>query len=626
MARRAQGAGGEDRIPQDVTDIASTSQLARYALAGQLDRVLRNRPDLSQAKIADAARLGRDSRSAAAALSHSLRDGPNVEQLMKLEEIFSSLGGTAGLSSLYLRLAGDRPGKIAMAQVPMNWMGTEGHHASSELEVLAEASALLSALAAAARVDRGSIVAVGDRYGHEKMKRLVRRLIIISASPPTLRNYDAQIILGSLASYAFDQMREWLDTAVRYFPLAFQAWRSITKLVRLSGNGAAADELQEWLQQLIGDSAQLRMDSLYPGRGLDLELALSVPWGWSPPGNDWVGDALRARALDGAATIRERGTAVMGLWERALAQGTVAEAEPELRRLISEFRDPQTRPDAAAGMRWVAATLEAAMDQGVAVCNEWPDTGEPWQAHVMRAADELDRFVIPRHLRRGTKNLFLHMILQNSGPYRRNAIETIVTSDMTNPVARALGSLLNNETSQAWLRLRAEFALGCLQRANRYVEQDLTKACLTAYRNLPLDQVAEGDLPRSSVTEVHASLFAIADCFGVPGVEDRARSARERLQPVLDGLADVDNVHAQGLRRAARAAAYLLIVTAQPREGDKPDMSETLLARLQGHPDEVTARLSRWGLSFRFAEDGTIRSLLDAADSPETFDNPYLHG
>lgn len=624
MAPRNQGAGNDDRIAHEVTDIASTSQLTRYALAGQLHRVLKSRPDLSQAKIASAAGLGKDARSAAPALSHALRDGPNVDQLMKLEEIINSLGGTTDLSSLYLRLAGDRPAAIATTRVPVNWMGTDGHHASSELEVLAEASALLSAFTAAARVDIRSIGPVGERFGHENMKLLVRRLILISASPPTPKSYDAQIILGSLASYAFDQMREWLDIAVRYFPLAFQAWRSITKLVRLTRKGAAADELQEWLQQLIGDSSRLRMTSLHPGRGLDLELALSVPKQWSPPGNDWVGEALRARACDANATIRERGTAVMGLWERALEQGTFAEIEPELRRLVIEFRDEKTRPDASAGMRWVAATLEAVMDSRVPVCNEWPETGERWQANVMRAADRLERYVIARHLRQGTRSLFLHMLLQNSGPYRRNAIETVVTSGMTNPIARALGDLLTSETSESWLRLRAEYALGCLQRANRYVEEDLTKACLTAYRRLPFDQVAEGELPRSIVTEVHAALFAIADCFGVPGVEDRATSARERLRPVLTELSDASNAHAMGLRRAARAATYFLIVTAQPRAGDEPDLAQILLAKLQDHPDEVTARLARWALSFRFAPDGKIRSLLDAADYQETFDDPFI--
>ena len=70
---------------------------------------------------------------------------------------------------------------------------------------------------------------------------------------------------------------------------------------------------EAWVRQLIGDSEELRKSSLYAGSSLDLELAITVPAAWSPPGDDWVGEALLTRARNGEATIRERGTAVMGL-------------------------------------------------------------------------------------------------------------------------------------------------------------------------------------------------------------------------------------------------------------------------------------------------------------------------
>jgi len=630
MARRARAAAGEDRIPQDVTDISATGQLLRYALAGQLERLRQHRPDLSQATLAHAARLGSTPRNAASALSHALRDGPSAEQLLRLDEIIgaldSELHGTGGLSSLNLRLFPEGRGRILPAHVPPAWSGRilKDHHSSSELEVLAQASALLSAFTAAARVDARSVEGVRERYSQE-LRLLVRRLILISASPPTSRNYDAQIMLGSLASYASEPMREWLDAAVRYSPLAFRVWRAITKLVKLGGNGEHAEELTDWVQQLISDSAELRARSLYPGRSLDLELALVVPAAWSPPGNDWVGDALRARAWDKNATIRERGTAAMGLWQRALEQDrSLKETAEELRSLIAEFQNPDSRPDAAAGLAWVAATLEHVIDKQVAVCNEWPDVDQPWLVHVHQAADELGRLTIPEHLRVGTKNLFLHMILQNAGVYRRQAIETVVTSGMTGPVARALGQLLRNEHDEPWLRIRAEFALGFLQRPSRWIEEDLTRACLEAHENLGLDRLADDQPPpRSRITEVHASLFAVGDCFGVAGAEDRARSARETLGPILTELAEEEGKRPWILRRAARAAAYLLTVTAQPREGGKADLSEVLLRKMCDHPDKVTARLSRWAMSFRFAPDGSVRPLLDAADYEVIDDRPY---
>jgi hypothetical protein len=630
MSRRASATTGDERISQDIPDISDADQLLRYALAGQLERLRQHRPDLSQAKLAVAARLGNTTRTAAPVLSHALRHGPNAEQLLKLDEIIGALDSdvadTGGLSSLRLRLSAEGSSKIMTAHVPPSWTARilKDHHPCSELDVLAQAAALLSAFMGADRVDSRSVESVRERYSQE-LELLVRRLILISVSPPTSRNYDAQIMLGGLASYAFEPMKDWLDTAVRYSPLAFRVWRAITKLVKLRGNGEHAGELTQWVQQLIGDSSELRARSLYPGRSLDLELALVVPAAWSPPHNDWVGDALRARAWDKNATIRERGTAAMGLWQRAMAQerGLTAMAQ-ELRTLIAEFRNPESRPDAAAGLRWVAATLEQVIDKQEAVCNEWPDVDEPWFRHVHQVADELGRFLIPDHLRAGTRSLFLHMLLQNSGVHRRQAIETIVTSGLTNPVARALGSLLRAEHDEAWLRIRAEFALGFLQRANRWVEDDLTRACVDAYQNLGLAKLPDDQsLPRSRVTEVHTSLFAVGDCFGVAGAEDRARSAREGLLEVLTDLANAEGRRAWDLRRAARAAAYLLTVTAQPREGGKADVSEELLEKMSGHPDKVTARLSRWALSFRFAPDGTVRHLLDAAEHEVVEDGPF---
>jgi hypothetical protein len=397
--------------------------------------------------------------------------------------------------------------------------------------------------------------------------------------------------------------------------MGFRVWRAIAKLVKLNTESRHSEPLKAWVQDLIGDSEELRKLSLYAGRGLDLDLAITVPAAWSPPGDDWVRQALLERARNPEATIRERGTAAMGLWQRAIAdkRPDMAETEKELRSLIAEFRDPQSRPDARAGLRWVAATLEQAIDQRAEVCNQWPDVGEPWLQNVHNAANELDRSSLPAHLRPGAKNLFRHMILQNAGVHRRQAIETVVTSGWTEPIARALGSLLRSEPDEAWLRIRAQFALSFLQRRDRWVEDQLVRACQQAYRRLRLNETPDDTAPpRSHITEMHASLFAIGDCFGVEGAEERAKSARHALRGILTDLANIDGDRARILRRATRAAAYLLTFTAQPRTGQDKDLSEVLLERLAGHPDEATAQLSQWALDFRFAPDGTIRPLLDA--------------
>ncbi len=345
----------------------------------------------------------------------------------------------------------------------------------------------------------------------------------------------------------------------------------------------------------------------------------------------WQGLGRRCSARPGT---RQRGhhprtrDSGHGIWQRALGQGKAArdEAEKDLRKLVTEFKDPESRPDAAAGLRWLAATLEHVIDRREAVCNDWPDVDEPWFRHVQDAADELDNTKIPSHLLEGTKSLFRHIILQNAGIYRRQALETVVTGGWNTPVARALGSLLETEKDEAWLRVRAEFALGYLQRPDLGTETDLTEACRHAYKNLKLDEIPDDRRPpRANVTEMHASPFAIGDCFGVAGAEERARRARGRLRPILEDLANMtEGPRALILRRPARAAAYLLTVTAQPREiaGEK-DLSQELLEKLGHHPDPVTAKLSNWALSFRFAPDGTIRPFLAAAEHGKHDDDPY---
>ena len=135
----------------------------------------------------------------------------------------------------------------------------------------------------------------------------------------------------------------------------------------------------------------------------------------------------------------------------------------------------------------------------------------------------------PDHLRDGTKSLYLHMILQNAGVYRRQAIETVITGGWRGPVAGALGVLLDKEENEAWLRIRTKFALGFLQRRDRTVEEHLVRSCLRAYKVLQADgRAADGKPPpRAHITELHSSLFAIGDCFGGTDAEESAKRVRE---------------------------------------------------------------------------------------------------
>ncbi len=603
---------------RDVADIGSADQLLSFAVAGQLERLRKRRGDLSQGKIALAGRLGTNSRTAGAALSHALSDGPTSEQLRRLDEIIGALSlslkieGVCGLSSLESRLVGGRT-RAVMAQVPPGW--TERllrNDGPTEFEVLAQASALQASFMTAERMEPRSVSALRDRYEQE-MEPLIRRLIYMSVSPPAAGNYDAQIMVGNLANFAFELMKDRLETAVRYSPLAFRVWRAISRMVQIRGDSDDRRDLMVWVRQLVRDSGSMRDHSLYPGACLDLELALAVPAAWSPPDGDWVGEALRVRARNPEATIRERGAAALGLWQRALEQDRDVDATArELRELIGELRGPDARPDAAAALGWLAATLDQVISRGEPVCNEWPDLDEPWLKRVHEAAGELDNFGVADHLRDGLKRLFLHMVLQPAAVYRRHATDTVVTSGLAAPASRALGLLIRNEREQTWVRIRAQAALGALQKPNQWVEADLARSALDSYQSI--DSKPPGEwVPRADITEPHTCLFVIGDCFGAPEAGERAGNVRERIRPVLVDLAEAKGDRANLLRRPTRAAAYLLTVTAQPRKDGAVDLSEELLTKLAHHEDEVTARLSRWALSFRFASDGGIRPIIDAA-------------
>ncbi len=610
---------------QDVTDISSVDQLLRYATAAQLAPI--EEQGYTQEKIAVGAGLATQRRSAGPMLSKALNGSEplTTSQLHGLDQIIGALtlnrGGEGSLSSLALRLGAGQHGgargrrrgegreSTLEARIPPSWTETIlTDPPAGEIGVLAQASALVSEFMAADKMDEPAAAAAIRNHYSKEIDLLARQLILISYAPPTSRNYDAQILLGMLASHAFEQIRDLLHDTLRD-PMGFRVWPAITKLVMLSGNRGRTDALRVWVEGLIGDSEILGEKSLYAGNSYDLELALAIPAAWSPPGNDWVGDALRARAWNNEATIRERGTAAMGLWQRAISQNRpdLENIGGDLRKLIAEFREnPIGLPTTATGFRWLAATLEHVIDNRIAVCNDWPDVDEPWFKRVQAAASRLDRLGIPEHLRTGTKNLFRHMILQNAGGYRRWAIETVVTSGMSSPVIQALSSLLSAETDEAWLRIRAQAALGFMQRYDAASRADLTDFCLQASQSLSNDRVPT----RSQIVEMHASLFAVADCFGGEGAEERARRARDSLRPVLIEVADAKGDRARVLRRVARAAAYLLTVTAQP---GRRDFSRELLQRLAGYPDPVTSDFSNWVLSFRFTVDGKIRPLISAA-------------
>ena len=590
-------------------DISSADELIRYAVRAQLDLVGET---ASHNKIAQA--IGMDGGNLARALtSGTFADA----KLQKLDELIVALAPAGavhigGLSSLAICLRGLRDRESLVDRVPASWtQEILRGPANDEVGVLTQASALLSAFLAAQQFDKvnhtsRTVQAVHERY-FEEIVHVVDQLIILAYAPPTPRSVEALIMLGTLGGYEFEIVKDKLEYALKR-PLGFRIWRVITALVMLSRRSSHTPRLRQWVKRQLSQAEELREKSLYPGRSLDLELAINIPQEWSPIDDDWAGAALLARASNPQASIRERGTAAMGLWQRAVtnpnqdADRVAANLEP----LIAQFETAAMRPDAHQGMRWVAATLRHVISNNERVCNTWPEVDEPWIQSVNDAVGQLeDR--IPPGILLPTQTLLRHSLLQNAGVCSRQAIEALVAGGWTGPVARAIERFLELERTESWLRIRALFALGFLQHRDRSVQDSLAEACQHAHLNLKSDHT------RAQVNEMHGALFAIGDCFGAAGVpEQDVRQMRKSIQDVLHDVIDGQLTTQQSMFPVSRASAYVLTFMILPRGSHDEDLAEGLLKKLRNHPDEATRELSRWGLDNRIDETGAVRPLVHA--------------
>jgi hypothetical protein len=587
----------------DVDDISSSKQLISYAARAQLALV---RHQASQNTVAWAIGMGRTRAIAGSNLAHALTTGTlSDESLQKLDEVVTALaprnvGHIGSLSSLAVLLRGLSDRESLAGRVPPIWTPEIWQRsADTESEVLIQASALICRFLAAEAVDKAdrtsrAVNAVHERY-YDEILRVVQQLILIGEAPPTPQNVEALIMLGTLGSYAFDIVRRSLEQALA-LPLGFRVWRAIAKLVALiKPTSPYRRELVIWVEQLLAQAEDLREKSIYPARCLDLELAMAIPASWSPSGADWVGRALLTRSNNTHATVQERGTAALGLWQRAVEQGRDQERVIEdLGPLIAEFEDKNKQRDA---MGWVAANLKQVIANKVPVCNDWPEgIDEPWLQHIDDTV-RLELQGIPEKILPATVTLFRHALLQNASVYRRQAIETLLAGGWAEPVTSALRRYLRLERSESWVRVRAEFALGFLQHPDPEVAQCLSTACADAYGNLTRDSTPV------HIMEMHTTLFAIGDCFGAVNVDQReVRNVRDSIQDTLYGLVDSKLTYNEVLYPVARAASYVLAFTAQSRGSQKKDIGEELLDKLREHPDDTTRSLSKWALKYRINE------------------------
>lgn len=603
-----------ERIVHVIDDITRGDDLIRYAVHAQIHHVEANLTDVAKAIGLDEAELN-DYLAG--------RRQFTVPMLRDLDDVFVALGGrnsrTGGLAQFGVRMREltDRAG--VAAKIPPSWTREIlDARADDELHVLIQATTLLTNFVVAHRANRPS-ASIRGPFAHE-IAQVAAQLILIAGGPPTPRHIEAQILLGSLAKYAFEIVSEQLEWSLRTSPLGFRTWRAVTKLVTIAredskqGDDDLARRLRAWLPGLIAMTRALRLESVYPGRSLDLELLISIPVDWTKA-HELVTAELQHRAFDPEATLRERGMAVMGLWQRArdTPDGAPRMTGDEFTELAARLRsadDPAWREDIATGLDWVATTLERVVSKNVPVCNDWPtaeEIDEDWYTAVMNAAADLARADIPESVAPATRSLFLHLLLQNAGVERRRAIDTLTAGGLSEAVARALGRLLFDERREPWLRIRAVFALGFMQLRNIDAENALVLACRRAG-----DAILAGAPSRSQITELQTGLFALGDILGVKGGDEDAARIRPTLRRLLVTLVSQNLTQEPVRYPLARALVYLLTYTAQarPRSG-AIDLSEELLQKLTTHPDRVTKNFSEWALGFRFGEAGEIRSLLD---------------
>jgi hypothetical protein len=604
---------GQTPVSYEIPRIQDGEALIRYAVAAQLEHLPKS---VSLRKLGSV--LSRDATN----LNHGLSGRINFTStvLKELDEAIDTAttdhDHAVGLAQFAVRMRGLQNRESLNASIPPAWTagerGEDGEFATDELHILADASTQLRHFLTAQKLGIGSERVRSD--ARKKITGLVDRLILIAGAPPTPRNVEAQILLGSLARFAFEITLERLEASLRGSPLGFRTWRSLTKLMLLSRNERDAfidGGLRARLSALMSEANRMRAKSIYPGRSLDLELAISVPPGWL--GANFVTKMLMARAQDPGVTLRERATAAHGLWERAVEhhQQNEPHFQEQMGALLRSFKESEAdRPDIVNGLRWAVTTIEHVMHRNIPVCNDWPKVDEPWIEPITEAADLLEQDNLPDRIRVGTRQLFLHILLQNAGVQRRKAIDTLTAGGWVEPVVRALASVLRDERTEGWIRVRGVFALGFMQHRSATSTQALITACQEAYQRV----IQAPEPSKSDINELHAAIFAIGDAFGALGGEKQARAVRDELEPVLTSLVEDGRLHQPGMHQVARAIVYTLTFTAQHRTGaEQEDLAQRLLKLLATHPDDVTARFSAWALRFRFGPEGEIRPILFAA-------------
>jgi hypothetical protein len=309
----------------------------------------------------------------------------------------------------------------------------------------------------------------------------------------------------------------------------------------------------------------------------------------------------------------------MGIWQRAVENHKEDEVRNDLEELSDHLKKEEASDDLRNGLRWIARTLDKAIDDGTAVSSELPTCDEAWGGAIDEAADALSGG-LPEWFVEPTRTLFRHALLQNSGVERRRAIDALRAAGLVEPFANQLLLLLTEPAMrpERWLRIRVLFALGFVRDGVAPADAfQLMEVCRSA-----AEAVMGGHADRGVVAELHEALFTVAELFGVNGIEredavHRSGEVRDKLGKILADLIVGGHTVQPDHRLIARAAAYLLTFTAQPGEND---LSRRLLVQLRDHhTDDVTKRFCTWAMDFRWGAKYEVQPLLRGADVIQLF-------
>jgi hypothetical protein len=591
----------------------SRDQLLRYAAASQLERV-RDVTGHTHARFCAALPRWKDPGN----FERALR-APSYELLQHLDDrilaLVPKLDYAGGLSALSVRLGRIGGLDVLTARLPPSWRREVlARPIGDDLDILAKASGLLAELRAAP--DNAQQVA--DRH-HNILDELVQRLILLGVSPPTPRNVDALLILGSIAGTgaAFEVVERHLEQALLSNPLNFRVWRALTSVVRVldqdEERSTNLDVVSPWIQAQVAAAEELQRSSLFPARSLDIELCIAIPESWSSPKeDDWVNRALELRAANPEATLRERGTAAHGMWRRALRIGDrtyLEETERFLRALADQFEEEAQAGDDLSGLSWVAVTLRGNLDERVAVSSQWPRGGRPYIDLVLQALNELpvDSRAFPKPLQKDTRTLVEHSLLQNAGVIRRHSIDALAAGGWGHKLIPVYAKVINDERTETWLRCRALFALSFLQDRSRAMSTQLERSCKHAEARLTRSYSNGVEPTRGAIAEMHAALFAVGDVFGPAGSDPIVVQLRKNLDTMIDRSLAMSNKGDARLFPLGRAAAYVLAMILQSGDTSARDKFNEYK---DTHRDATVQNLCNWALK-RFDRSANVRPVYE---------------